>query len=276
MTDNNVITTDNGNYEVSKYNAMKHGILSKYTVMQWESSVDYENLLDSLVQEHDPEGATELHLVEELAGVVWRKMRLRYAEMTSTQANLNSHIQNTDSYSKSHISARAALLETSSSTKEFDIKQAVVATEQETQEALKQMKQYLACWKKARKAIEEMQPYEKAFAALHKEDQHEWNTEYLGERVSEYSERVYEENSDSLHAWIIKNIPYYEARVYELENREKIKKQVLGQSFLAQNDLNKFTRYENHLDRKFEKTLAMLIKLQELRGKDFVVSTKLA
>ncbi|MDA0781246.1 MAG: hypothetical protein PQ612_00030 [Rickettsiales bacterium] len=138
------------------------------------------------------------------------------------------------------------------------------------------MKQYLACWKKARKVIEEMQPYEKAFAALHKDDQHEWKTEYLGQKVSEYSERVYEENEESLHSWIITNIPYYEARVYELENREKIKKQVLGQSFLAQNDLNKFTRYENHLDRKFEKTLAMLIKLQELRGKDFIVSVKLA
>ncbi|MDA0781245.1 MAG: hypothetical protein O2970_01910 [Proteobacteria bacterium] len=131
MKDNNLITTDN--YEISKYNAVKHGILSQYTVMSWESSIDYEALLDSLVQEHDPDGATESHLVEELAGVVWRKMRLRYAEMTSTQENLNRLIQSSDSYNNSHISAKAALLESSSGVKDFDIKQAVVATNQETQ-----------------------------------------------------------------------------------------------------------------------------------------------
>ncbi|MDG4543019.1 MAG: hypothetical protein PQ612_00035 [Rickettsiales bacterium] len=101
--------------------------------MSWESSIDYEALLDSLVQEHDPDGATESHLVEELAGVVWRKMRLRYAEMTSTQENLNRLIQSSDSYNNSHISAKAALLESSSGVKDFDIKQAVVATNQETQ-----------------------------------------------------------------------------------------------------------------------------------------------
>jgi hypothetical protein len=30
--------------------------------------------------------------------------------------------------------------------------------------------------------------------------------------------------------------------------------------------LEKLSRYETHLDRKFERILAMLIKLQELRG----------
>jgi hypothetical protein len=32
--------------------------------------------------------------------------------------------------------------------------------------------------------------------------------------------------------------------------------------------LEKLNRYETHLDRKFERTLAMLVKLKELRGND--------
>ena len=45
-----------------------------------------------------------------------------------------------------------------------------------------------------------------------------------------------------------------------------IKTQTLGERLKA-NRLEKLSRYETHLDRKFERTLAMLIKLKELRGK---------
>src|SRR6266568_4330431 len=41
---------------------------------------EYRTLLDALVAEHKPEGPTEEHLVEELAGILWRKRRLRLAE----------------------------------------------------------------------------------------------------------------------------------------------------------------------------------------------------
>jgi hypothetical protein len=34
----------------------------------------------SLAAEHAPQGPTEEHLVEELAGILWRKRRLRWAE----------------------------------------------------------------------------------------------------------------------------------------------------------------------------------------------------
>ena len=45
-----------------------------------------------------------------------------------------------------------------------------------------------------------------------------------------------------------------------------IKTQTLGEGLKA-NRLEKLSRYETHLDRKFERTLAMLIKLKKLRGK---------
>jgi hypothetical protein len=66
-----------GNYEVARFNALRHGVLSRYTVLPWENGEEYRALLEALVAEHHPQGPTEEHLVEELAGVIWRKRRLR-------------------------------------------------------------------------------------------------------------------------------------------------------------------------------------------------------
>ena len=44
-----------------------------------------------------------------------------------------------------------------------------------------------------------------------------------------------------------------------------IKSQALGEGLQAYR-LEKLNRYETHLDRKFERTLAMLLKLKSLRG----------
>jgi hypothetical protein len=65
------------NYEVARFNALRHGVLSQYTVLPWEDVEEYRALLGALVKEHEPKGPTEEHLVEELAGVIWRKRRLR-------------------------------------------------------------------------------------------------------------------------------------------------------------------------------------------------------
>ena len=62
-----------------------------------------------------------------------------------------------------------------------------------------------------------------------------------------------------------KKCPFRSDTIYELENRSKVKQQILGKSFLSDRELDKYARYENHLDKKFEKTLTMLIKLQDLR-----------
>ena len=63
-----------------RFNALRHGVLSRYVVLPWEDADAYGDLLDALVAEHVPEGPTEEHLVEELAGILWRKRRLRMAE----------------------------------------------------------------------------------------------------------------------------------------------------------------------------------------------------
>lgn len=51
----------------------------------------------------------------------------------------------------------------------------------------------------------------------------------------------------------------------EARHHEAIKAQMLGEGLQAFK-LEKLNRYETHLDRKFERTLAMLLKLKELNS----------
>ena len=64
------------------------GVLSRYTVLPWEDAEEYRALVAAPVAEHAPQGPTEEHLVEELAGVLWRKRRLRLAEAAAHRRGL--------------------------------------------------------------------------------------------------------------------------------------------------------------------------------------------
>src|SRR5438046_10245111 len=74
--------------EITRFNALRHGVLSRYTVLPWEDAGEYCALLAALVAEHSPQGPTEEHLVEELAGILWRKRRLRLAEAAAHRRGL--------------------------------------------------------------------------------------------------------------------------------------------------------------------------------------------
>lgn len=79
--------------ESTRFNALKHGVLSRYTLLPWEDEAEYRDLLHALVAERRPEGPTEEHLVEEIAGVLWRKRRLRLAESAAFRRGLREVLQ---------------------------------------------------------------------------------------------------------------------------------------------------------------------------------------
>ena len=69
-----------GGSEVTRFNALRHGLLSRYTVLPWEDELEYRELLDALITEHKPQGA---HGRTSGGGACWRlrrKRRLRLAE----------------------------------------------------------------------------------------------------------------------------------------------------------------------------------------------------
>ena len=80
--------TRTGGYNTVRFNALKHGVLSRHTVLAHEDGAEFGDLLAALVTEHQPSGPTETHLVEELAGAIWRKRRVLQAEGASINRGL--------------------------------------------------------------------------------------------------------------------------------------------------------------------------------------------
>jgi hypothetical protein len=78
-----------------------------------------------LVAEHAPQGPTEEHLIEELAGIIWRKRRLRIAEAALFREGLRSDASS--SHEPEHIAAAALLPITGSHTAKADIAQVIAA-----------------------------------------------------------------------------------------------------------------------------------------------------
>lgn len=95
-----------GVYNATRFNALKHGVLSQHTVLPGEDEGEYHKVLVGFVDEYKPAGPKEEHLVEEITGIVWRKRRLRLAEKTAYMRALDSAAHPVDI----DVTARAALI----------------------------------------------------------------------------------------------------------------------------------------------------------------------
>ena len=105
-------------------------MLSRYTVLPWEDVDEYRVLVEALVAEHVPQGPTEEHLVEEVAGILWRKRRLRLAEAAAHRRGLEKAL---DPYRET---AKAALVHVGAEDQNEKAADAVRVTAEETAEDL--------------------------------------------------------------------------------------------------------------------------------------------
>jgi hypothetical protein len=252
-----------GDYETSRFNALKHGLLSRYAVLPWEDEAEYQALVNALVAEHAPQGPTEEHLVEELAGILWRKRRLRLAEGAVYRRGLKDALK---PYSET---TEAALVHLDAGEQTERTIEAIRATPEETRQDLKELGEDRAMTEKALKLLRAGKPgaYEKALETLHPGTLQAWKEQLEEWEPDDYEEgqEPYATDAASLQRYLETEIcPWYETRHKELENRPLIHAQAFGEA-LDPDRLQGLARYEVHLDRKLERTLAMLIKLQDLR-----------
>jgi hypothetical protein len=253
-----------GNYEVARFNALRHGVLSQYAVLPWEDSAEYDALIEALAAEHSPQGPTEEHLVEELAGIVWRKRRLRLAEAAAHHRALK---RTTDLYQET---AKAALIHVTAhdEAKGESVDDAIRATEAQTAEDRDDLEGDEAMTERALAQLENPSSttYLRALAAL-REDTREWWEEQLTWEPDDYDEdqEPYRADTESLRRFLESEIlPWYEKRRQELDHRPLIRAQAFGEA-VDPHRLERLARYEVHLDRKLKRMLAMLLKLRELR-----------
>jgi hypothetical protein len=251
-----------GNYEVTRFNALRHGVLSEDAVLPWEDSTEYSTLLEALVAEHTPKGPTEEHLVEELAGIIWRKRRLRLGESAVHHRALKHAA---DPYQHT---AEAALINVTEEVEAHCIGDAIRATDEQTAEDTAELVENQAMTEEALRILANpsSSAYSRALAAL-RNDTQEWWQEQLSWEPDDYDDdqTPYRADAESLKRFLEDEVmPWCEKRRQELDYRPLIREQAFGEA-VDPDRLERLARYEVHLDRKLERTLAMLFKLQDLR-----------
>jgi hypothetical protein len=241
-------------YEKTRFNALRHGVLSRYTVLPWEDTDEYQALLDALVAEHTPDGPTQEHLVEEIAAIFWRKRRLRMAECAAFRRGL------TKIGAPDHQTVAAALIHV-----DFEKRAAIntdeVASVHKERTALERAIEMLRSGKPSE--------YERALSSLDPEIKTRWAELTKSRRVElipfDTVGPHYTADADGLLEFLENEANELEGRRTELESPELIRDRSLGEG-LKPEDLDGLIRYEIHLDRKLERVVGMLIRLKELRG----------
>ena len=259
-----------GNYEVARFSALRHGVLSQYTVLPWEDGTEYNALLRALVDEHNPQGPTEEHLVEELAGIIWRKRRLRLGEYAAHHRALD---RATDPLQRT---AQAALVHVPEPVGIASVENAIRATEEETAEDSASLESDQAMTEKVLGLLERPSKttYSRALVKLSDDIRAYWDEKLEEQREEQPAweaderdedETPYRADAESLRRFLEDEIlPWYEKRRQELDHRPLVRAQAFGEA-VDPGRLERLARYEVHLDRKLERTLAMLLKLQDLR-----------
>ena len=242
-------------YEVVRFNALKHGILSRYTVLSHESHADYESLVNSLMDEHLPAGATEQHLIEELASVIWRKRRVLQAEGAIINKGLRE-----SACSARTIIPTAAPFEIGLSGVGTDIRDLMELKPADVAESQRAARHDLDATHKAAAILRKGgdHAYDRALHAL-LPDSRDWWESYV-------QDEDYAADAEGLATFIAEHLsPLCYQQEKESRLHDAIVNQTLGEGLHAYK-LQQVSRYETHLDRKFERTLAMLIKLKDLRS----------
>jgi hypothetical protein len=250
-------------YQATRLNALKHGVLSQHTVLPWESEEEYHTLLDGFIDEFHPAGPTEEHLVEEIAGIVWRKRRLRLGEIAAHNRALDAaaHPAAVDETS------RAALTQVAPNFKGNATAGAISSTDKQTEEEKAQLEEARASAIKALEILDDGNPeaYNRALAVVTRDILIEWFNYIQGQRQFPPPFGQKGSGSQDFKSFLSGEMLHINRnREIALEHRSVIRKQAFGETVDADR-LEKLDRHEVHLDRKLERMLTMLMRLQELR-----------
>lgn len=245
-----------GGYEASRFNAIRHGVLSRLAVLAHEDGAEFADLLAGLIAEFQPASMTEHLLTEELASTVWRKRRILLAEGAAIHRGLRDVTRDP----MDTLIPSAAPFERGLSAKGCDLPELLTASPAEISERQRNAALDLDATHKAAAILRRgaANAYERARRALLAESRDWWD--------DQVEEAAYPATAEGLAEFIGEELePICRRMAQEARLIPAIQTQTLGEG-LQMHRLEKLNRYETHLDRKFERTLAMLLKLRELRG----------
>lgn len=231
-------------------------------LLPWESPEDFQALQDGLFGEHKPKGATECLLVERLVWLAWRRRRMVLAERSLHLSTLHREL----SYSDGKDIAKRALLTGGIKRPTGEVRDAI-ATDSDDDAAQ-------ALWNtsenedisKAVAILEAGATKASIAAALEclREDSIDWWELNLLDQDPDNTDTP-KARSERLLAFLKGELQKaMDEQVARVEERPDVRLQAWGQS-LDPFRAVKLMALDGELDRQFERTLGILLKLQAMR-----------
>ena len=242
--------TEQGKQRSSR-NATKHGVFSKVIILKGESRDEYEELLAGLHESLQPEGTLEELLVENLAVNIWRRRRLLQAENAEISENMKldtlgliSTIDNPVALKrcKELLNKLWTGLQSNGFDKEpYDLPLKTIYGDPDRPHLRKTLQDEYSMWRDIARVSET----ERARRGYATPEQCKMNVlRSIGAEIKRLEE--YEKKPESSES-------------------EQTNLEILRQSVPDSRVMDLFLRYEAHLSREFDRTLAQLERLQRMR-----------
>ncbi|MEO1018422.1 MAG: hypothetical protein AAFY56_12125, partial [Pseudomonadota bacterium] len=238
-------------FQVHRFDPIKHGVLSKHVCLPWEDRDEFEEILRGLLVEHAPQGPTAYHLVEDLAGVIWRKRRLLQAEGATIRERLYNVTRGYDhekvgKYALAHLGEKFG----------SEVIEAVagrLSTREEIAANREMIERAFAALKGGKRG-----GYKRALECLDAATLEAWEDEAADEDDPEAG--GYERNAEGLEEFLESTRDLLNSINQDTRSAPLVIDQANGMAIDIR-DLDRIAKVEAHLDRKLERLLQALKNL---------------
>lgn len=241
-------------------------------LLPWEDRHAFQALRKAYHRHHAPDGPTETGLVDQLVWLDWRRQRLVIGERSAHMAALQDRL---GTEFKTAETIRRAMIETGGTGDKDELATALWTPASEDQPALADTDADEAMTRRAIAILETGDPaaYSEALAALRADTANWWEnvvgddeqTHPDGEQQEGDGYKPYARNPAQLLRFLKdETMENHRSTRREVQRRPAIRLQAQGES-VDPFRMNLLLTLDERLARLFEKTLAMLLKLQELR-----------
>jgi hypothetical protein len=252
----------------------RHAVVEpmEHALLPWEEPQAFRMLRAAFHRDHRPQGSTETSLVDQLIWLEWRRRRLvvgeRAAHMAALQDRLGTEFKTAET-------VRRAMIASGEKTDKDELSPALAARPEEDDATAADNDADEKMTLRAIAILETGDPasYAEALAAL-REDTSNWWEDVVGDDEQTHPDgqphegdtyQPYARNAAQLLRFLRdETIAIHSTTRGQLSRRPAIRLQAQGES-LDPFRMNLLLTLDERLVRLFEKTLAMLLKLQELR-----------
>jgi hypothetical protein len=234
----------------------KNLAVRKSHILPWESVEEFEALVAELFDEYEPQGPAERHLVEEIAGIIWRKQRVGVAEVALHQHGL---LGTCSDHSRT---GERAMAQKGITAAKIGVSEAVRLSDEELAERRKDADEDLKMSEDARR-LATSGNYDTAVKAL-RDDTRDWWKDIL-EEGEDGMGFVREATAVSLVEWLnLEALPFIQSVIDGTKQAPQIRAQAHGESLNPQR-FNELAKWEAHLDRRLKGAISLLMKLRNTR-----------